>query len=90
MVNELIANVNRIADKMNENTNNINNINNEITTINEINHIQEENINKVFAKIEQINLNNKNDIYDKMFDDVQTQIDDLKNSEDAIKEDLSK
>lgn len=78
MVNELIANVNRIADKMNENTNNINNINNEITTINEINHIQEENINKVFAKIEQINLNNKNDIYDKMFDDVQTQIDDLK------------
>lgn len=90
MVNELIANVNRIADKMNENTNNINNINNEITTINEINHIQEENINKVLAKIEQINLNNKNDIYDKMFDDVQTQIDDLKNSEDAIKEDLSK
>ena len=90
MINELIANVNRISDKINENTNNIHNINNEITTINEINNSQEENINKVFAKIEQINLNNKNDIYDKMFDDVQTKIDDLKNSEDSIKDDLSK
>ena len=90
MINELIANVNRISDKINENTNNIHNINNEITTINEINNSQEENINKVFAKIEQMNLNNKNDIYDKMFDDVQTKIDDLKNSEDSIKDDLSK
>ena len=63
MINELIANVNRISDKINENTNNIHNINNEITTINEINNSQEENINKVFAKIEQMNLNNKNDIY---------------------------
>lgn len=90
MINELIANLNRISDKINENTNNIHNINNEITTINEINNSQEENINKVFAKIEQMNLNNKNDIYDKMFDDVQTKIDDLKNSEDSIKDDLSK
>ena len=90
MINELIANVNRISDKINENTINIHNINNEITTINEINNSQEENINKVFAKIEQMNLNNKNDIYDKMFDDVQTKIDDLKNSEDSIKDDLSK
>ncbi len=90
MVQELVANVNRISDKIQENANHMKDMDIRLEEIRQTNKSQDEMIDQALTKIEQMRLNNKNNIYDQKFEEVEGRLESLKNADILLKDDLSK
>ena len=87
MINELMANINRIASRLQENEEKMTSMNDEIITIKDLDKAQNESISKVEESIAQINQNN---IYDEKLAKIDEKINLLETESTKAKEEITK
>ncbi len=90
MMDQMIANINRLSDKIQANETNISKINEEVSNISIESQEQKQNISKIIDDINKIANNNKNDIYDEKFKDVDGRINNLEIKASNLNSEVSK